>query len=136
MSDLLLDLVTYWKNEGIVTADGTDAFRDIQPDNPNLPANMVSVHEYPASGIAFINNTANRSIQIRVRNTDYAIGKSKAMELYNSLYDPEAEVRIIDFSATRWGIVKTRELPYLLNKDETERYIFTFRLGIVTVGDS
>ena len=131
MPDLLLDLVTYGIDQEIFTADGTDVFRDYMPDEPD---NCSSVHEYLGE-VAFINNILNRSIQIRVRNTDYVNGKAKAVAIYEALYQPEAEIRIIDFTASRWGIVKAREYPYLLNRDERDRYIFTFRLGIVTVGD-
>ena len=52
------------------------------------------------------------------------------------LYDPEAEVRILDFTATRWGIVAPRNYPYQLDRDEDKRFIFVFNMGIVTLGDS
>lgn len=134
MSDLLPDMVDYLilYASDAVTELGTDVFIDIMPDEPD---DCVALIEYSGE-VAFINNMLNRSIQVRVRNTDYATGKDKAIKIYNSVYDPESEVKIIDFTAGRWGIVKAREYPYLLNRDDSGRNIFTFRLGIVTVGDS
>jgi len=132
MADLLLDIVNYWITEGLATADGTDIFRDILPD---LPDNCIAVVEYPGD-VPFITNLTNRSVQVRVRNTDYPTAKSKIVALYDSVYNPETDVRIIDFTAGRWGIVKPRNYPYLLKKDESERFIFVLNMGIITAGDS
>ena len=131
MSDLITDIATYWKTELLVTAFGTDVFGELSPDTP---ANCVAIVEY-AGEVSFINNTLNRSIQVRVRNTVRSTAKSKIIALYDSVYDPEAEVRIIDFTATRWGIVKPRNYPFQLDKDADNRFIFVFNMGIVTIGD-
>jgi len=131
MADLLLDIVNYWIGESLVTADGTDIFRDILPDTPD---SCVAIVEY-AGEVSFINNTINRSIQVRVRDADHDDAKSLIVSLYDSVYDPEAEIRIIDFTATRWGIVTARNYPYQLDRDEDKRYIFVFNMGIVTIGD-
>ena len=131
MADLLLDIVNYLIAQDVVTGDGVDIFRDIMPDEPG---NCSSLHEY-LGDIAFINNMTNRSIQVRHRNTDYVIGKAKIKSIYDVLYQPESEIRIVDFTATRWGIVKARNYPYKLNNDERDRVIFIFNMGIVTIGD-
>ena len=131
MSDLITDIANYWIAEGLVTAFGTDVFGELSPDTP---ANCVAIVEYMGE-VSFINNTLNRSIQVRVRNTVRATAKSKIIALYDSVYDPEAEVRIIDFTATRWGIVKPRNYPFQLDKDADNRFIFVFNMGIVTIGD-
>ena len=132
MSYLLPDIIAFWVAAGLVTASGTDIFMDILPDSPD---NCVAVREYPGE-VSFINNTANRSIQITVRNTSYTTCRTNIIALYNSIYDPEAEVRILDFTATRWGIVKPRQYPFSLGKDKIKRFIFVFNMGIVTIGDS
>ena len=132
MSYLLPDIVAFWIAEGLVTASGTDIFMDTLPDSPD---NCVAVKEYLGE-VSFINNTANRSIQVRVRNTSYTACRTKIIALYNSVYNPEAEKRIVNFTATRWGIVKPRQYPVSLDKDENKRFIFVFNMGIVTVGDS
>ena len=131
MSDLILDITNYWIAEGLVTAFGTDIFGELNPDQPD---NCVAVVEYMGE-VSFINNALNRSIQVRVRNTVRATAKSKIVALYDSVYDPEAEIRIIDFTATRWGIVTPRNYPYQLDKDDDKRFIFVFNMGIVTIGD-
>ena len=131
MSDLITDISTYWVAEGLVTAFGTDVFGDLSPYTPD---NCIAIKEYMGA-VSFINNTLNRSIQIRVRNKTRSTAKSKIIALYDSVYDPEAEVRKIDFTATRWGIVKARNYPYQLDWDEKKRFIFVFNMGIVTTGD-
>ena len=132
MSDLIVDITNYWKAALLVTAFGTDVFGNLNPDTPD---NCVAIVEY-AGEVSFINNTLNRSIQVRVRNTVRATAKSKIIALYDSVYDPEAEVRIIDFTAARWGIVSPRQYPYSLTRDENKRFIFVFNMGIVAIGDS
>ena len=118
MADLLLDIVNYWIDQALVTADGTDIFRDILPDQPD---NCIAVVEYSGE-VSFLNNMANRSVQVRVRNTDHDNAKSKILDLYESVYEPESGIRIIDFTAGRWGIVKPRNYPYSLSRDEDKRY--------------
>ena len=132
MADFLLDIANYWITKTLVTAVGTDIFLDILPDSPD---NCVAIVEY-AGETSFINNALNRSIQVRVRNTVRATAKSKIIALYEIVYDPETEIRIVDFTATRWGIVTPRQYPFQLDKDENKRFIFVFNMGIVTVGDS
>ena len=60
MSEFLLDIVNFWIAETIVTADGTDIFRGIMPDEPD---DCVAVIEYPGE-VSFINNTLNRSVNV------------------------------------------------------------------------
>jgi len=132
MSDLIVDITDYWKAALLVTAFGTDVFGNLNPDTPD---NCVAIIEYPGE-VSFINNALNRSIQVRVRNTVRATAKSKIIALYEAVYDPETEVRIVDFTATRWGIVTPRNYPFQLDKDENGRFIFVFNMGIVTIGDS
>ena len=133
MADLLLDIATYLIAQHItgVTGDGIDIFKDIMPDEPD---NCLALIEY-LGNVAFINNTTNRSVQVRVRDIDYVNGKTKIVAIYDALYQPESEIRIVDFTATRWGIVKARNYPYKLNNDERDRVIFVFNMGIVTIGD-
>jgi len=132
MSDLITDLTAYWVTKSLVTAFGTDVFGDLGPDSPD---NCIAIKEYLGE-VSFINNALNRSIQVRVRNTVRATAKSKIIALYNSVYKPESETRKIDFTATRWGIVKSRNYPFQLERDENKRFIFVFNMGIVTIGDS
>lgn len=133
MVDLLLDIVNYLiiYASDAVTEYGVDIFIDNMPDEPDDCAALI---EY-LGDVAFINNTTNRSIQVRVRDIDYNNGKAKILVIYNVLYQPESEIRIVDFTATRWGIVKARNYPYKLNNDERDRVIFVFNMGIVTIGD-
>jgi hypothetical protein len=134
VSNLLIDLKDYliiYASDGN-TDYGVDVFIDNLPDSPD---NCTALLEY-AGQVDFISNAVNRSIQIRVRNTDYQTAQDYINSIYNVLYNPESDIRIIDFTATRWGIVAARNYPYLLNRDDKNRCNFVFNLGIVTTGDS
>jgi len=134
MSNLLIDLKDYLLvyASDAVTTYGVDIFIDNMPDEPD---NLTALKEYPGE-VDFISNAVNRSIQIKVRNIDYMTAQNKINSIYNSLYSPESDIRIIDFTTTRWGIVAARNYPYLVNRDDKNRCIFVFNLGIVTTGDS
>jgi hypothetical protein len=137
MSDknLLLDLVNYiilYASDIGITADGVDIFRDFQPDSPD---NSVCLSEYP--GItSYICNADVRSVQVKVRNTSYENGRKRIWGIYNLLYDPENDVKIIDaITVTRWGIIQPRQAPYYLTKDDSERRLFIFNMGVTTDRD-
>jgi hypothetical protein len=133
MSDLLKDLEDYFIDQSIVTADGTDIFRDFMPESPD---NCVSLIEY-SGDVAFMAKMANRSVQVKARNTDYDLARAKINALFDAVYDPESDVRIVDFTAGRWGIVKPRQYPFMLPKVVSdERFIFVFNMSVVTPFDS
>ena len=115
----------------VVTADGVDVFLDDMPDSPD---NCVSILEF--SGFTdFTSDVSNRSIQVMVRNTDYETARKDIWTLFDLVYKPEDDIRIVYFTVTRWGIVKARNTPYLLHRDESGRSIFMFIMGIVTHRD-
>ena len=131
--DLLLDFVNYYLMyaSDVVTADGTDIFRNNMPDDLD---NCVGIFEF--LGVSdFTSNVGNRSIQVMLRNTDYDTAKEKIWSLFDLIYKPESDVRIVNLTATRWAIIKARNFPYLLQQDETGRFIFMFIMGVVTYRD-
>lgn len=130
---LLADLETYFITyaSDVASADGTDIFLD---DLPQSPDNCVGLFEY--EGVPdFISDVGNRSIQVMVRNADYQTARRNIWKLFDLLYKPESDVRIIDFTASRFGIVKARSMPHKLRRDESGREIFIFTMGIVTQRD-
>jgi len=131
MGNLLLDIVNYLITQGVVTADGTDVFRDNMPDNPD---NLVSVFE--GQGVpAFVCDAENRSIQVSVRNTSYIACKTKIRSIFTLFHSNETEGRYINFTATRWGLVGCRGTPFKLKEDESKRTIFVFNMSIITHKD-
>jgi hypothetical protein len=127
--NLLLDLVVYASDYG--TAD-VDLFRDTMPDSPD---NCIAFIEYPGD-TSFIAKADLRSIQVRVRNISYEIARSTIYLLYNFLYDPESDDRIIDLPDNRWIQITARQAPYFLQKDESGRFTFIFNMGVLTNRDS
>jgi hypothetical protein len=134
MSKLLKDLTDYLiiYASDAVTIYGIDVFIDNMPDEPD---GLTAIKEYQGQ-VDFGSNALNRSIQIKTRDFIYEVAQSKIISIYNVLYSPEDDIRIIDFTVSRWGIVAARNYPYLLTRDDKNRCIFVFNLGIVTTGDS
>jgi hypothetical protein len=130
-SNLLLDFVTYSIAQGWATVGGTNVFADNMPDSPD---NCIAFIEYPGQS-SFIANADLRSIQVRVRNSDYETGRQLIWDIYNTLYKPESDTRFIDLTVNRWVLIKARHTPYLLNRDETKRCIFILNMGVTTSRD-
>ena len=140
MSDnnLLLDLVTYIITYAsdpdgmLATVDGVDIFRDWMPDSPN---NAIALMEYPGTS-ATVSNADERNISVQVRNESYEKARKKIWAIYNLLYDPENDIRVIDaITATRWVIVNARQAPFSLPKTDDGRFIFIFNMGVISSRD-
>jgi hypothetical protein len=128
MADLLVDLVTCIVAAHLVTADGTDIFRNYAPDQPD---NIVVLNEYDSSpsslrGVAM----AVRFVQVIVRNTSAATAKSKADALYHLFND--SEENIINIVSGRPSIISPKQLPFKISTDEKQRVLWGFNLAITT----
>ena len=140
MSDkvLLLDLVDYIITYAsdpdgmLATADGVDIFRDWMPDSPT---NAIALNEYPGMS-SQVCNADERSVQVMVRNESYEKARKKIWSIYNLLYDPESDIRIIDdITASRWVITNVRQPPFSLPKTDDGRFIFIFNMGVISSRD-
>ncbi|MHA1302890.1 MAG: minor capsid protein [Candidatus Heimdallarchaeaceae archaeon] len=130
--NLLLDLANFFiNNTSVVTADGTDIFRDNLPDSPDNCVGLLEFEGIPS----FTSDVSNRSVQVTVRNTDYETARSNIWTLYNCIYKPESDVRIVNLTSSRWAIITARGNPRFLRRDESYRSIFLFILSIVTYRD-
>jgi hypothetical protein len=130
VADLLKDLEDYLIGNSLATGDANDIFRDFMPDTPS---NLIVVSEYAGTpGNAGV-DTQVRSIQIKVRNTSYALSRSKAHAIYNLLHKPEDQ--IIYFTPTRWAICYPRQTPFQMERDEQGKITFGFNLAVTTYND-
>jgi hypothetical protein len=125
---LLEDIVTYLTRLGIIEGDGIDTYRDFKPE---LPDNIVSLHEYKGDPPSPYTDVVHRSVQVVVRNRNAVEAQKKAIELFKAL-TPAGESLRIDFTDTRWGQVHLRESPHKFSQDESDRVHYGFNLGITT----
>lgn len=123
---LLLDMVNYLVDNGIVIGDGIDAFRDFVPDKPD---NIVILYEYAGEPKLPFESMVHRSVQVTVRDTDADVARSKALSIFNLL---DAEDKVIKFTDNRWGQVSLRQPPAKLKTDKNERVTYGFNVGIST----
>ena len=131
MGNLLLDIVNYLITQGVVTADGTDVFRDNMPDSPD---NLVALFE--GQGVpAVVCDAENRSVQFQVRNKSYTACKTKIRSIFALFHLNEIEEQYIDFTATRWSLVTCRGTPFKLKEDESKRTVFVFNMSVITHKD-
>lgn len=123
---LLLDMVLFLKNNGIVQDDGVDAFRDFTPEAPD---SLVALHEYKGDPAVPYDPTVHRSVQVTVRDKNADNARRKALEIFKLL---TSENLIVNFTPTRWGQVYLRQTPFKLSQDKNDRVTYAFNVGITT----
>lgn len=123
---LLLDIVAFLADNGIVQGDGVDAFRDFTPEAPD---SLVALHEYKGDPAVFYDPNVNRSVQITVRDKNADVARQKALDIYKLL---TSDNLIVQFTPDRWGQVHLRQTPFKIGQDNNDRVIYGFNIGITT----
>lgn len=123
---LLLDIVTFLADNGIVQGDGVDAFRDFTPEAPD---SLVALHEYKGDPAVYYDPNVNRSVQVTVRDKDADIARHKALNIYKLLTSYNL---IVQFTPDRWGQVYLRQPPFKIGHDNNDRVTYGFNIGVTT----
>lgn len=123
---LLLDIVIFLANNGIVQGDGVDAFRDFTPEAPD---SLVALHEYKGDPAVHYDPNVNRSVQFTVRDKDADIARHKALNIYKLLTSNNL---IVQFTPDRWGQVYLRQPPFKIGQDNNDRVTYGFNIGVTT----
>lgn len=128
-NSLLLDIVQFLVDNGLVQGDGIDTFRDYTPEAPDA---LVSIHEYSGSPVLPYDSAAHRSVQILVRDPSADTARQKAFNIFNAIHNALNTDGRLDFTPTRWGQVYLRQLPFFMKRDESNRAYYIFNIGITT----
>lgn len=126
---LLLDIVTFLTNAGVIKGDGVDTFRDFTPETPD---SLISLVEYKGSPLVPYEPSAHRSIQVSVRDKNADAARSKALDIFTVFQSSLQENARIDFTEERWGQVTLRQTPFRSDTDSSDRVTYTFNIGITT----
>lgn len=126
---LLLDIVQFLVDNGLVQGDGIDTFRDYTPEAPDA---LVSIHEYSGLPVLPYDSAAHRSVQILVRDPSAETARQKAFNIFNTIRDALNTDGRLDFTPTRWGQVYLRQLPFFMKRDKSNRAYYVFNMGITT----
>lgn len=123
---LLLDIVTFLADNGVVQGDGVDAFRDFMPEAPD---SLVALHEYKGDPAVAYDPNVHRSVQVTARDKDADVARQKALKIYKLL---TSDNLIIQFTPDRWGQVYRRQPPFKIGQDNNDRVTYGFNIGITT----
>lgn len=123
---LLLDIVTFLTDNGVVQGDGVDAFRDFTPDAPD---SLVALHEYKGDPAVAYDPNVHRSVQVTARDKDADVARQKALRIYKLL---TSDNLIVQFTPDRWGQVYLRQPPFKIGQDNNDRVTYGFNIGITT----
>jgi len=112
---LLDEVVAYLANENVGTF-GTDIFIGQEPD---APANVVTL--YPTGGRPPSSDRDKEypSVQVRVRNTGYVAGYTKANSIYSLLHTNTDNLATI-----RGRCIATQSSPSMIGRGENGEFIF------------
>lgn len=123
---LLLDIVTFLADNGVVQGDGVDAFRDFTPEAPD---SLVALHEYKGDPAVAYDPNVHRSVQVTARDKDADVARQKALRVYKLL---TSDNLIVQFTPDRWGQVYLRQPPFKIGQDDNDRVTYGFNIGITT----
>lgn len=123
---LLLDIVTFLADNGVVQGDGADAFRDFTPEAPD---SLVALHEYKGDPAVAYDPNVHRSVQVTARDKDADVARQKALRIYKLL---TSDNLIVQFTPDRWGQVYLRQPPFKIGQDDNDRVTYGFNIGITT----
>lgn len=123
---LLLDIVTFLADNGVVQGDGVDAFRDFTPEAPD---SLVALHEYKGDPAVAYDPNVHRSVQVTARDKDANVARQKALRIYKLL---TSDNLIVQFTPDRWGQVYLRQPPFKIGQDDNDRVTYGFNIGITT----
>ena len=123
---LLLDIVTFLTDNGMVQGDGVDAFRDFTPEAPD---SLVALHEYKGDPAVAYDPNVNRSVQVTVRDKDADVARQRALDIYKLFISDNL---IVNFTPDRWGQVYLRQPPFKISQDNNDRVTYGFNVGITT----
>ena len=123
---LLLDIVTFLTDNGMVQGDGVDAFRDFTPEAPD---SLVALHEYKGDPAVAYDPNVNRSVQVTVRDKDADVARQRALDIYKLFISDNL---IVNFAPDRWGQVHLRQPPFKISQDNNDRVTYGFNVGITT----
>ena len=123
---LLLDIVTFLADNGVVQGDGVDAFRDFTPEAPD---SLVALHEYKGDPAVAYDPNVNRSVQVTVRDKDADVARQRALYIYKLFISDNL---IVNFTPDRWGQVYLRQPPFKIGQDNNDRVTYGFNIGITT----
>lgn len=126
---LLLDIVTFLVSKNRAAGDGIDVFRDFTPEEPD---SAIVLHEYPGDPASLYDDAVHRSVQISVRNKKADVARQNALEIFKTFRDAQNEDGKILLTTDRWGQVYLRQTPFFLKRDENNRTLYAFNIGITT----
>ena len=126
---LLLDIVLFLKEKDLVTDDGVDAFRDFMPEAPD---SVVVLQEYAGDPASLYDPRVHRSVQVSARAKDADEARRKAQSIFRTFQESQMADGRVDLTPNRWGQIYLRQPPFLLKRDENNRTIYAFNIGITT----
>lgn len=121
---LLDDIALYLQQKGIGII-GTDIFKGQLPASPD---NAIALFEYAGEPQDLTDaNLEYPSLQVMVRNKNYAAGRQKIEQVRNTLHGL-AETTI---NNVRYLLIQAKQSPEVLPRDENGRAIFVCNFRII-----
>lgn len=106
---------------------GVDLFISKEPTKPNDCVTLYDTPSYPPDrGLDLDNIMYNSSIQVRVRNLDYTVGITLAIDIMESLLERAQET----WGGTLYTFIQAMGEPALLHRDENDRVLIIVNFNL------
>ena len=128
MADLVKDIADWLQSQNYGT-DGVNIFRDYSPETPDQ---VICIYEYSSRPAAH-DNSADRYIQVTVRDKSTTEAKEVAWKIYSKLINNE-DGRV-NFSNDRWCLVRLQRAPIKMKIDNKNRTVWGFNTRMTTYND-
>ena len=117
-SALLEDVGNYLATQGLGLSEGTNLFLGTLPDQPD---DAVALYETGGGAPSLVDSTDTPSWQVRVRNTDYATGRSMIETIWNALHGLTA----VALGGTTYKLIWALQSPVAVGRDIKQRHEWT-----------
>lgn len=130
MNPASIDIKDYLLTLPLGLVYGTSLFVGVEPDNEITQENITTIFDTPGGGVDLVLGGSagyyRPSIQIRVRNVDYATGWALINDIKVALHGLNGET----INGTLYTLFNCIIEPSLLKIDEKERYKFVTTFNI------
>jgi hypothetical protein len=126
---MLADLAAYLEDRELATF-GEDLFAGRMNDDPPESACLYEYPGGPPERVQGGNAWANPSVQLVVRDSDYAAGRARIEEMHRAL----TGLRNTVIDGTLYLAVLERQEPFFLERDKSNRVLFACNYDVQRAG--
>lgn len=121
---LTLDDMAASLQDRLVGVIGTDIFKGYQPPSPD---NCITLYEYGGPPPEIVGNIEHPMVQVRIRNTSYSTGSTKANTVLKTLHNMHEKT----INGWHYLFVEAMQSPEHLGVDPNKRHEWVINFHVM-----